>query len=356
VGSALGASEDAGKKRVNRAVEKLRLFFTKRGIILPAAVLKVAISANSVQAAPVGLAKAISVAAIAQGATASSSILTLVKGFLKPILTSSTGTLAAFPLLGSVFFHLKAEIENTKCPRERQFIVRMIWCRFTIALLGTAVSIVIGVMMPSSIKRAGIIEYGFAGYFFCVALEAAAQTVYFHHRRRQIQIEDGTSEEFDLGKPTGPAELLGDLKDKTTKANRYAAMAAVSGLVGSIIFATAFRKRMIGGGHWIAAQLILLWFGSASFRWIRNWRQRPRFVFDARFGTLAKMTVLCAVMSLLVFDLSWARGRLHPSSEWAIAFNILIMLAYAALIKILALVYRALAAAPDSPSTSTQIS
>ena len=32
VGTALGASEDAAKMRVNRALEKLRKFFTKRGV------------------------------------------------------------------------------------------------------------------------------------------------------------------------------------------------------------------------------------------------------------------------------------------------------------------------------------
>jgi RNA polymerase sigma factor (sigma-70 family) len=356
VGAALGVSEDAAKKRVNRAVEKLRLFFTKRGVILSAAVLHSAISANSVQAAPVGLAKAISVAAITQGAAASSSILMLAKGLLKPVFTSSAGTLAALaPLFGNLFFHLKAEIENTKSPRERQFIIRMIWFRFTIALLGTAAPILLALIMPSIIKQPGIIEYGFAGYFFCVAVEAAARTVYFHRRRRQIQIEDGTIEEFDPGDPTGPAELFGDLMSKTSKSNRYAANAAVFGLATSFLFGAALVKQMLAGEHWIAALLILLWFGFASFRWIRNWRQRPRAIFDARFGRLANIMVVCAVMSLLAFDLSWARGRMHCSSEWAIAFNILMVLAYAVLIKILAQVYRRLAAAPHSSLNSTQV-
>jgi RNA polymerase sigma factor (sigma-70 family) len=83
VGTALGASEDAAKKRVNRAVEKLRAFFTQRGIVLPAAVLTAAISANSVQAAPAALAKTVTALAIAKGAAATTSTLTLVKGALK---------------------------------------------------------------------------------------------------------------------------------------------------------------------------------------------------------------------------------------------------------------------------------
>src|ERR1019366_1540773 len=83
VGAALGASEDAAKMRVNRALEKLRKFFTKRGVTHSAAILAGAVSANSVHAAPVALAKTISVVAVAKGAAASTSTLTLIKGALK---------------------------------------------------------------------------------------------------------------------------------------------------------------------------------------------------------------------------------------------------------------------------------
>ena len=82
VGTALGASEDAAKMRVNRAVEKLQRFFLKRGIASTTAILTAAISANSVQAAPVTLAKTVTAVAIATGATASASTLTFIKGAL----------------------------------------------------------------------------------------------------------------------------------------------------------------------------------------------------------------------------------------------------------------------------------
>ncbi len=83
VGVALGASEAAAKKRVNRAVEKLRGFFTKRGVVLPATVLTAAISANSVQAAPVALAKSVTAVAIVKGSIATTTTLSLVKGTMK---------------------------------------------------------------------------------------------------------------------------------------------------------------------------------------------------------------------------------------------------------------------------------
>ena len=82
VGSALGASEEAAKKRVNRALEKLRNFFAKRGVSSTTAIIAGAISANSVQAAPVALSKAVTAVAMAKGAAASTSTLTLIKGAL----------------------------------------------------------------------------------------------------------------------------------------------------------------------------------------------------------------------------------------------------------------------------------
>ena len=83
VGAALGGSEDAAKMRVNRAVEKLRMFFAKRGVTTTTAFLTGTISANSLQAAPAVLAKSVIAAAITKGAAASGSTLTLIKGALK---------------------------------------------------------------------------------------------------------------------------------------------------------------------------------------------------------------------------------------------------------------------------------
>src|ERR1017187_7861762 len=83
VGAALDASEDAAKMRVNRALEKLRKFFAKRGVSSTTAILAGTISANSVQAAPMALAKSVTAVAIAKGSIAAASTLTLVKGTLK---------------------------------------------------------------------------------------------------------------------------------------------------------------------------------------------------------------------------------------------------------------------------------
>ena len=83
VGTALGASEEAAKKRVHRALEKLRTFFGRQGVSSTATILGGAISVNSVQAAPLILAKSVTAVATVKGAAASATALTLANGVLK---------------------------------------------------------------------------------------------------------------------------------------------------------------------------------------------------------------------------------------------------------------------------------
>jgi uncharacterized protein (TIGR03435 family) len=88
----LGIREDAAHKRVTRAIEKLRKFFVQRGVALSSAAITGAVSANSVQAVPVGLMKTISAVAVAKGAAASGSTLILIKGALKIMAWSKAKT------------------------------------------------------------------------------------------------------------------------------------------------------------------------------------------------------------------------------------------------------------------------
>ncbi len=92
VGAAMGLEERTAQKRVSRALEKLRKFFGKRGVHSTAESIAETISTNSVQAAPAALAKIVTVAALAKGATASISTLTLIKGALKLMAWTNTKT------------------------------------------------------------------------------------------------------------------------------------------------------------------------------------------------------------------------------------------------------------------------
>ena len=81
VGAALGVSEDGARVRVNRALEKLRQLFARRGVDSTADAITSSIAAHSIQVAPAGLAAAVTT--VAKGAATSTSTLTLVKGALK---------------------------------------------------------------------------------------------------------------------------------------------------------------------------------------------------------------------------------------------------------------------------------
>jgi RNA polymerase sigma factor (sigma-70 family) len=94
VGAALGVSENAAGKRVNHALEKLRRYFSKRGVNSTTAIIAGAISAHSVHAAPAALAKSVTTAAAAKGATAAGSTLILKLFAMKKIVLITTGVLA----------------------------------------------------------------------------------------------------------------------------------------------------------------------------------------------------------------------------------------------------------------------
>ncbi len=79
VGAALGTSDDTAQKRVSRAVERLREFFAQHGVNVGASGLVVVISANAVQAAPVGLAATLTTASLASAAVGTGTTLTLLK-------------------------------------------------------------------------------------------------------------------------------------------------------------------------------------------------------------------------------------------------------------------------------------
>jgi RNA polymerase sigma factor (sigma-70 family) len=98
VGKALGTSEDAAKKRVSRAVEKLRRIFLKRGVALSATAIAGAVSAHSVQAAPVGLAAAITATAV-HGTAATASTLALTKTTLLIMASTKIKTAVAVGIL-----------------------------------------------------------------------------------------------------------------------------------------------------------------------------------------------------------------------------------------------------------------
>jgi RNA polymerase sigma factor (sigma-70 family) len=104
----LGISHDAAQKRVSRAVERLREFFAKRGIAIGASGLVVVISANAVQAAPVGLTLTISTAAALTGTTlATTATVTASKAIAMTALQKSIVTATIAVLAGAGIYEAR---------------------------------------------------------------------------------------------------------------------------------------------------------------------------------------------------------------------------------------------------------
>ncbi len=80
VATASGVSENAAKKRVNHALEKLHRYFSKRGVRSSMDIIAGSISAHSVHAAPAALAQSVTAVALAKGAAAGGATLALVRG------------------------------------------------------------------------------------------------------------------------------------------------------------------------------------------------------------------------------------------------------------------------------------
>ncbi len=97
VGSALGTNEHAAQKRVSRAVEKLREFFARRGVTVSGAVLAALLSGQAIEAAPIGVTRAVLGAVSSKGTILSFTTTTL--GTLKMIAWKKLQTAAAVAAL-----------------------------------------------------------------------------------------------------------------------------------------------------------------------------------------------------------------------------------------------------------------
>ena len=79
VGAALGVDEDAARKRVSRALDRLAGFFRRRGFAVPAGMGAAALLANNATAVPAGLAASATNAGLAAGGAATGINLALLK-------------------------------------------------------------------------------------------------------------------------------------------------------------------------------------------------------------------------------------------------------------------------------------
>jgi len=100
VAIALGIGGEAAKKRVNRGLQKLRVFFARRGFQVSAATVALFLATNGATAAPAGLAGTVASAAFAGGVAASGVIAVLVRETLAAWRWTKVGLAGAGALAG----------------------------------------------------------------------------------------------------------------------------------------------------------------------------------------------------------------------------------------------------------------
>ena len=114
VGAAMGTTEDGARMRVNRGLEKLREFFTKKGVTLSATAIAGAVAANSVQAAPAGLAAAITAAALSGTTITTAAVIAATKAIAMTTLQKAviTATIVAAVGTGIYEAHQTSTLRN----------------------------------------------------------------------------------------------------------------------------------------------------------------------------------------------------------------------------------------------------
>ncbi len=125
VGVALGSNEEAARKRVNRALEKLQVFLKHRGAAFSVASLASLLSAQAVTAAPVGMASTIAISALATAATSSAAtftFLTIMNTKLKIGIVCALAAAVALPFVMQQQALKRQRRENTALLQQVQRI------------------------------------------------------------------------------------------------------------------------------------------------------------------------------------------------------------------------------------------
>jgi len=325
----LELSEDAVKQRLSRGRKMLHeqvLAFVEGALKKTApgknftigVLAALPLAVNSAKAATVG-------AAVAKGGTAAKSAAT-------------AGTLGGlFTILGggiSAYISLRAKADDTKSPRERQFMLQMIGVRFVACLFLFMMYFGLEqlVFAHSHIDR----DILTAALVFFVYVFGMWLFVYGSRRQQQIQIEDKTFVEAEWTRPRKETDSMANPSGAKSNTNATAArfMAFLVVMTAIMIFQTPWKEHLDRAILWSAVLLLaLVW----SFL---RWQKRPRYQ-SLRSGWVVASPVLMGLVTLCVFNLHQyqaqagtdAAGSATPKEVFV--FNLVVVSAYAAFVGII---------------------
>ncbi len=123
IGQQLGLSENTARMRIERALEKLRIILSRRGITTSAAALSIVLTANAVQAAPLGLSAAITAVAATTLATTATTTTLATATTMNWINIKSVAAIVAAALTAGTATHFVQQREANRLRDENQQLV-----------------------------------------------------------------------------------------------------------------------------------------------------------------------------------------------------------------------------------------
>lgn len=316
VAEALDLSEDAVAQRLSRGRAMLRenvartvegaLVKGMPGKAFTAAVLAtLPFAATSAKAASVGT-------MLAQGGTAA-------KG------AALFGGLGGFmTMLGGMFVTLQAHVNEAKSPRERRLLLQNI----ALQVLGTAVAGLGYYVLAKQHWFEGFparMIFNSAAIFVGAAL-GSMLVLYISRRRREIQLSDGTYVEAEWTQPREVTDRSSD--GKSTGLYRQGARYLAFIFAWIVVTAAEAPWRQapaVGIGALVCFAFYSLWF-------FRRWKNRPRYEVLQTRRFYYWLAIVPGLGTLFLFNKQWWGHRpLLASPHLAIAFNVVVVVAYTAL-------------------------
>ena len=314
VAESLDLSEDAVKQRLSRGRQMLKqqiaeLVETALARTRPGKAFTIAVLA----ALPAGVAGTAAAGVATAGAAAKTSGAAQAAGG-----ASLTGAIAG-PLLGvaGAWLGAKGSIENTRSPRERQFMVRMTWISMglSVAFLGV---LGLGLVFVPQLFATLAFQLGMAGLYVILV---TSFVVGINRRQRQIQVEDGT---FADPRAIPPADRAG-----MSRGAIYGSFAG--GIFGSLCWMPIMA---IVVGDYALGLAVIVFAAALYLVAVRAALRAPQAFFRISMAeTAAVMAVTFAVVNWRWEDwmVAYRRTRVYePMSDLPLwAMNVLLVVLFA---------------------------
>ena len=240
-----------------------------------------------------------------------------------------------FAMIGGGFVSLRAEADDTKSPRERQFVLQMI-----------GVNMLTGVVFGVVAFRLAKMDFSHApahldmlrrSLVLCFYVVAMGLFIYNSRRRRQIQREDNTYDEAEWTQPrsktVADATPAGGLSIPRYQALKFNAL--------RLVLAVFMLSLLPWQSHWGLALLGAVLFALLAFWGLRQWANRPRYQ-SLRSGWVMLSPVVIGLMTLFTFDRQQfatppgTDPALIHSGATVLAYNLVVVLVCASLTAVLA--------------------